>query len=187
MLSASIVFFREWTALKPLARAQELELCKMLVTSSESQQMCLTISVSVAQWHLLNNLTKSQIHIKVTILLSRNIWLWGIHPQEYMMSCQGQISPPYPKAWTQSHGGACRCRFGCWRSIRRPEKGTWVQGEKTLESLGLEGYPSCCLCSQFMWLWEEWRETPKWEAVRNGHPVPMRWTRSGAWMVLPPL
>lgn len=49
MLSASIMFCREWTALKPLTSAQELELCKMLVTTSESQQMCLTINVSVAQ------------------------------------------------------------------------------------------------------------------------------------------
>lgn len=63
--------------------------------------MCLTISVSVAQWHLLNNLTKFQIHIKVTVLPCRNIWLWGTHPQEYMMSCQGQISPPYPKAMVE--------------------------------------------------------------------------------------
>lgn len=137
MLSASIVFFREWTALEPVTRPHELELCKMLVTSSESQQMCLTISVSVAQWHLLNNSTNSQIHTEVTILPSRNIWLWCTHSQEYMMCFQGQISPPYPKAWTQCHGGARRCSFGCWRRIKRPVKGTWVQGGKTMELLEL--------------------------------------------------
>lgn len=133
MLSASIVFFRGWTALEP---AQELELCKMLVTSSESQQTCLTISISVAQWHLLNHLTNSQIHIKVTILLSRNIWLWGTHSQEYDV-LPGTDLTPYPKAWTQSHGGAHRCSFGCWGSIKRPVKGTWEQGGKTMELLGL--------------------------------------------------
>lgn len=117
MLSASIVFFRERTALKPFAKAQELELCKMLVTSSESYQMCLTVSVSVPQKHLLNNLRKSWIHIKVTTLVSGNIWLWGLHPQGYVVSCWGKISSPTPKAWTQSHARACgrlyRWNCGC--------------------------------------------------------------------------
>lgn len=98
MLSASIVFFRERTALKPFAKAQELELCKMLVTSSESYQTCLTVSVSVPQKHLLNNLRKSWIHIKVTTLVSGNIWLWGLHLQGYVVSCWGENLIPYSQS-----------------------------------------------------------------------------------------
>lgn len=162
MLSASIVLFREGTALKPFTKAQELELCKMLVTSSEPHCMCLTISVSVSHWHLLNKLRKSWVHIKMTWKLR----VWGPHLQGSIVSCWGQISPHTPKVWTQSGARERRCLYcwscGCQRGSRRPVSGILVQRERTLESLGLEGYPSCCLWSQFGSAYEKSGETAEW-------------------------
>lgn len=69
----------------------------MLVTSSESDRLCLAVSLSLSLRRLLNNLRKFWIRIKVTPLVSENIWLRGPHLQDADLTPSSQSLDPKPQ------------------------------------------------------------------------------------------